>query len=89
MESSTARGRAVYEDLVPPPTDTVSTLVTIAGSPGAPPAHVDASFSDGLARLSSPVDVAVSPDGHRVYVADTGNRCVRVCVVRAGVFCPW
>ncbi len=42
----------------------------------------------GPGELSSPGGVAVSPDGRRVYIADTGNRRVSV-FTSSGIFLQW
>jgi len=51
------------------------TVSTIAGMPGL------AGFRDGAtyeARFHAPMGIAVSNDGTRIYVADTGNHIIRV-----------
>ena len=50
----------------------VTTLAGVSGSRG----YADGEFN--RARFNSPMGIAVSPDGQRVYVADTGNHVIRV-----------
>ncbi len=60
--------------------DTKGNVTTVAGVPGS------SGYQNGVAGqalFNAPTGIAVSEDGHRIYVADTGNHRVRL--IRGGI----